>query len=131
MNLYEKECKGCGTKFMGNDATLYCEGCRKIRYGYVTEKGVGTTVVCLDCGTEFLRTSPAQKYCDHCSEIHRKQNIKKSRYNYNKKAYDRMEFRVPKGEKAVIVAHAKKQGESINQFFKRAIDNQIESDNNT
>lgn len=131
MNLYEKECKGCGEKFMGNDVTLYCENCRKIRYGYISDKSVGTKVTCADCGKEFLRTSPAQKFCEKCSEIHQKQNIKKSRYNYNKKAYDRLEFRVPKGEKEAIVAHAEKQGESLNQFFRRAIDNQINDDNNT
>jgi predicted HicB family RNase H-like nuclease len=48
---------------------------------------------------------------------------------YNAKAYDEMKTRVPKGRKAEIQAHAEKQGESLNGFVVRAIDETIERDN--
>lgn len=49
---------------------------------------------------------------------------------YNKKAYDRLEMQVPKGQKEAILAHAASRGESLNQFLKRSVYNQISIDNN-
>ena len=48
---------------------------------------------------------------------------------YNKKTYDDLRIRVKKGEGDIIKAHAKKQGESLNRFVVRAIDETIERDN--
>ena len=47
---------------------------------------------------------------------------------YNAKAYDEIKVRVPKGQKTAIQAHAESQGESVNGFITRAIDNQMEQD---
>lgn len=47
---------------------------------------------------------------------------------YNAKAYDRINIAVPKGDKAKIQAHAEKQGESVNGFVKRAINETMERD---
>ena len=47
---------------------------------------------------------------------------------YNAKAYDEIKVRVPKGQKAAIQAHAESQGESVNGFISRAIENQMERD---
>lgn len=41
---------------------------------------------------------------------------------YNAKAYDEIKVRVDKGRKAEIKAHAEAQGESVNGFINRAID---------
>ena len=41
----------------------------------------------------------------------------------------RWKFRVPKGERAVIQAHANQQGESTTAFIKRAIKETMERDN--
>ena len=41
---------------------------------------------------------------------------------YNAKAYDEIKVRVDKGRKAEIKAHADAQGESVNGFINRAID---------
>ena len=41
--------------------------------------------------------------------------------NYVKKAYDRIEVKVPKGKKELIQGHAEAQGESLNAFINRAI----------
>lgn len=41
---------------------------------------------------------------------------------------DEIKTRVPKGRKAEIQAHAEKQGESLNGFVVRAIDETIERD---
>lgn len=58
------------------------------------------------------------------SEARQRANAK-----YNKKAYDRLEMKVPKGKKAEILTHAEKQGESLNKFLNRAVENQMALDN--
>jgi uncharacterized protein (DUF1778 family) len=40
---------------------------------------------------------------------------------YNEKAYDRIEFTVKKGQKAVIIAAAQAAGMSTNAFIKEAL----------
>ena len=47
---------------------------------------------------------------------------------YLKEAVEDVCIRVPKGQKAVIKAHAESQGESMNDFVVRAIDEAIEQD---
>ncbi|MCL2300829.1 MAG: hypothetical protein FWC27_11875 [Firmicutes bacterium] len=47
---------------------------------------------------------------------------------YNEKAYDRIELKVLKGRKAELQKHSAAQGESLNGFVNRAIDNQVEQD---
>ena len=41
---------------------------------------------------------------------------------------DEIKVRVPKGRKAELQAHAEKQGESLNGFIVRAVDETIERD---
>lgn len=48
---------------------------------------------------------------------------------YMKNNYDELKIRVPKGEKEQIKSHADKQGESLNGFVKRAIDETMQRDN--
>lgn len=48
---------------------------------------------------------------------------------YMKNNYDELKIRVPKGEKEQIKAHADTQGESLNGFVKRAIDETMKRDN--
>lgn len=47
---------------------------------------------------------------------------------YMKKNYDRVNLVMPKGRKAAIRAHAEKNGESLNGFINRAIDEAMERD---
>ena len=47
---------------------------------------------------------------------------------WNAKAYDRINLTVEKGKKDVLKAHAAQQGESVNGFINRAIDETIERD---
>jgi len=47
---------------------------------------------------------------------------------WQKKAYDEIKVRVPKGQKESLKEHAEKQGESLNAFIKRAIEQAIASD---
>lgn len=47
---------------------------------------------------------------------------------YMKENYDVYQIRMPKGRKDIIKAHAEAQGESVNGFINRAIDNQISQD---
>lgn len=48
---------------------------------------------------------------------------------YLKESVEDIRIRVPKGQKAVIKAHADQQGESMNQFVIRAINETMERDN--
>lgn len=47
---------------------------------------------------------------------------------YNAKAYDRIALQVKKGQKEIIRSHAETQGESLNGFINRAINETIERD---
>lgn len=47
---------------------------------------------------------------------------------YMKANYDVFQVRMPKGKKEVIQAHAQSQGESVNGFVNRAIDETMERD---
>ena len=52
----------------------------------------------------------------------------KSKNEWIAKAYDRINLTLPKGQKDIIKAHAESQGESVNGFISRAIENQMERD---
>ena len=47
---------------------------------------------------------------------------------YIKNNYDRLELRIPKGERESIKQHAEKMGESLNQFLIRAVQETIRRD---
>ena len=53
----------------------------------------------------------------------------KAVHKYVKANYDRLELTVPKGRKDEIKAHATAQGESVNAFINRAIEEAMERDN--
>lgn len=48
---------------------------------------------------------------------------------YMKENYDEIKVRVEKGRKEIIRAHAETQGESVNGFIGRAIDETMKRDN--
>lgn len=47
---------------------------------------------------------------------------------YIEKAYDRINLTVPKGDKEKLKAHALEQGESVNAFINRAIEETMKRD---
>ena len=53
---------------------------------------------------------------------------KRANSKYNKKAYDRIELKVKKGERQIIADHAALMGESTNAFINRAIKMQMQLD---
>lgn len=53
---------------------------------------------------------------------------KRANLKYNKKAYDRIELKVKKGERQIIADHAALMGESTNAFINRAIKMQMQLD---
>lgn len=57
------------------------------------------------------------------SEARQRANAK-----YNKKAYDRLEMKVPKGTKETIQAHAEKFDGSLNKFLNRAVNKTMKED---
>lgn len=52
----------------------------------------------------------------------------KSVHKYVKNNYDRIDLTVPKGKKAKMKNHAESQGESLNGFVNRAINETMERD---
>ena len=48
--------------------------------------------------------------------------------NYMKSNYDRVNLVMPKGKKDIIQAHAAQQGESVNAYINRAIDEAMQRD---
>lgn len=52
----------------------------------------------------------------------------KKKNNWIADKLDRINLTVPKGKKDEIKAHAERQGESVNGFINRAIDQTIEQD---
>lgn len=53
---------------------------------------------------------------------------KKAVKKYQTEKTDEFKIRVPKGQKDIIKGHAAQQGESLNQFVIRAIDETIQRD---
>ena len=47
---------------------------------------------------------------------------------YVKSNYDEVKLRMPKGKKDVIQTHAAQQGESVNAYINRAIDEAMQRD---
>jgi len=54
----------------------------------------------------------------------------KAVHKYVKSNYDRIDLTLPKGDKERIKEHAAAQGESVNSFIQRAINEAIEQDTN-
>lgn len=52
----------------------------------------------------------------------------KATQKYIKNNYDRLELRIPKGERESIKQHAEKMGESLNQFLIRAVQETMRRD---
>ena len=52
----------------------------------------------------------------------------RAKNKYNAKAYDRIALQVKKGRRDIIRAHAEAQGESLNGFVNRAIDETMKRD---
>lgn len=53
----------------------------------------------------------------------------KAVHKYVKSNYDRIDLTLPKGDKERIKEHASTQGESVNSFIQRAINEAMERDN--
>lgn len=52
----------------------------------------------------------------------------KAQNKYIAKAYDRINLTMPKGKKDAVQDHAAQNGESVNAFINRAIDEAMERD---
>lgn len=61
-----------------------------------------------------------------------KNNTRRNEYQneFIQNTYDRINLTVPKGQKEIIQAHAKANGESVNAFIGRAIAEAMERDKN-
>lgn len=53
---------------------------------------------------------------------------KRARDKWLRDKVEDIRFRVPKGKKAIIQEHAAKQGESVNAFISRAVDEALSRD---
>ena len=53
----------------------------------------------------------------------------KANRKYLKEKLDHISFRVPKGQREIIQAHAERMGESMNAFITRAVEQAMLKDN--
>ena len=53
---------------------------------------------------------------------------KRATAKWQKERVEEIKFRVPKGQKAVIQEHAAQQGESVNAFLSRAVEETMARD---
>ena len=53
---------------------------------------------------------------------------KRAAKKYDQEKIDRIAMRVPRGKREIIQAHALEQGESINAFLNRAVNETMERD---
>ena len=75
----------------------------------------------------ILRNTEA--LCYSCrEEVNTMAGDTKKKNNWIADKLDRINLTVPKGKKDEIKAHAERQGESVNGFINRAIDQTIEQD---
>lgn len=56
---------------------------------------------------------------------------KEATARYNKKAYDRIDVIVPKGQRQIIKDFAAAQGKSLNRFICDAIESEMNKENKT
>jgi len=56
--------------------------------------------------------------------------MKRAVKRYNQEKIDRISMRVPKGKRAIIQEHATKNGESINAFILRAVEETMAREQN-
>ena len=94
------------------------------------------TLLSVQCQYGMLYNDISVCLCKMCIDIstHICYNVivemerKKANAKYNAKAYEQMPVRVPKGKTAIIQNHAEQNGESVNGFINRAIDETMERD---
>lgn len=80
----------------------------------------------------YIADSIHQKYNNNMVEVYNMPVSKaqqKATSKYIKNNYDRLEMKVKKGQKEIIVEHAKTQNENLNQFLIRAVNLALQSDN--
>lgn len=54
--------------------------------------------------------------------------LRRASKKYDEEKIERIPMRVPKGKKEIIQAHAASQGESVNAFLNRAVDEAMKRD---
>jgi predicted HicB family RNase H-like nuclease len=54
--------------------------------------------------------------------------LRRASRKYDEEKIERIPMRVPKGKKEIIQAHAASQGESVNAFLNRAVDEAMKRD---
>ena len=67
-------------------------------------------------------------YCSVVGGVDMGKASTKAQNKYIAKAYDRVNLTMPKGKKDEVQVHASQQGESVNAFINRAIDEAMERD---
>ncbi len=75
----------------------------------------------------LLKTSPLQQKRGDYMPTSKAQQKAVSKYMKNN--YDEIKIRTSKGQKDIIKAHAEANGESVNGFINRAIDETMSRDN--
>lgn len=95
MAIYDNRvCQSCGITFSGGPRAWYCPSCRDERRREQnrehkrkgSQRKLGSTDICQNCGGEYVVDSGLQKYCPKCqSEMHKKiDNVQSTKYYHEK-----------------------------------------------
>lgn len=86
--LRTRSCIRCSNEFEGGSRAIYCPTCRftrrqELRDEYLSThdpakiRKIGSSAHCERCTTEYTVSKTRQKYCEICSEIEKKEQIKR------------------------------------------------------
>lgn len=89
--LRERECRMCGTSFLGYPRSFFCPKCRaerekeqrkKRRIRHKSMRPLGSTDFCESCGQPYTVKSGNQRYCPDCSREAISENIRAHKRKY-------------------------------------------------
>lgn len=82
--LLPRTCRECGCTFKGGPRAWYCPKCRDERQKEADRKfkarkragdviPIGSIIKCKECGSDIIKNSGSQLYCEKCAEKHLKE----------------------------------------------------------
>lgn len=74
--IRDRVCRQCGASFPGGPRAWYCPACRRERKlaadreekRHGSARKIGSTDLCVQCGSEYIVTSGRQMYCPACKD---------------------------------------------------------------
>ena len=88
--IRDRICRQCGTVFSGGPRAWYCPSCREDRRREAdrrhkrlgTLRQLGSTDICIRCGSEYTVESARQKYCKQCAPGAVRETVRSHKRDY-------------------------------------------------